>query len=148
MDVWCVYAFILCLCCPVFRERHCDGLITRPRSPTVCVELITELNKRPGPWMVWKSRCEKCKIIWGTYFLGTNAHELGFIFPLVESKQSLTKKLFILDTIKTKCSSCEVLQRGQNTIPPRHVRLESRPGLCISWRVSQVLFSLSGQIYG
>jgi hypothetical protein len=19
MDVWCVYAFILCLCCPVFR---------------------------------------------------------------------------------------------------------------------------------
>jgi hypothetical protein len=36
MDVWCVYAFIMCLCCPVFRQRPCDGLITRPRSPTVC----------------------------------------------------------------------------------------------------------------
>jgi hypothetical protein len=28
----------LCLCCPVYRERPCDGLITRPRSPTVCVK--------------------------------------------------------------------------------------------------------------
>jgi hypothetical protein len=36
MDVWCVYVFILCLCCPVCRQWPCDGLITRPRSPTVC----------------------------------------------------------------------------------------------------------------
>jgi hypothetical protein len=36
MDVWCVYVFILCLCCPVFRYWPCDGLITRPKSPTVC----------------------------------------------------------------------------------------------------------------
>jgi hypothetical protein len=36
MDVWCVYAFILCLCCPVFMYRPCDGLITCSRSPTVC----------------------------------------------------------------------------------------------------------------
>jgi hypothetical protein len=35
-DVWCVYAFILCLCCPVYRQGPCDELITRPRSPTVC----------------------------------------------------------------------------------------------------------------
>jgi hypothetical protein len=36
MEVWYAYVFILCLCCPVFRWRPCDGLITRPRSPTVC----------------------------------------------------------------------------------------------------------------
>jgi hypothetical protein len=36
MDVWCVYVFILCLCCPVFRTRPCDELITRQRSPTDC----------------------------------------------------------------------------------------------------------------
>jgi hypothetical protein len=35
MDVWCVYVFILGLCCPVFRQRPCDGLITRPRSPII-----------------------------------------------------------------------------------------------------------------
>jgi hypothetical protein len=31
-----VYAFILCLRCPMFRSRPCDELITRPRSPTIC----------------------------------------------------------------------------------------------------------------
>jgi hypothetical protein len=31
-------AFILCLCCPVCRQRPCDGLITRPISPTICVK--------------------------------------------------------------------------------------------------------------
>jgi hypothetical protein len=36
MDVSYVYSFILCLCCPVYRSRPCDELITRPRSPTVC----------------------------------------------------------------------------------------------------------------
>jgi hypothetical protein len=36
MDVWFVYVFFLCLCCPVFRQRPCDGLITRPRRPTIC----------------------------------------------------------------------------------------------------------------
>jgi hypothetical protein len=44
-----VYAFILCLCWPVCRERPCDGLIARPRSPTVSVKKITKLKKRPGP---------------------------------------------------------------------------------------------------
>jgi hypothetical protein len=29
-------------------NHYCDGLITRQRSPTVCVKMITELNKRPG----------------------------------------------------------------------------------------------------
>jgi hypothetical protein len=43
-----VCAFILCLCCPVYRKRPCDWLITRPRSPTVCVKKITILKKRPG----------------------------------------------------------------------------------------------------
>jgi hypothetical protein len=34
----CLCAFILCLCCPVYRQRPCDWLITRPRSPTVCMK--------------------------------------------------------------------------------------------------------------
>jgi hypothetical protein len=50
MDVWCVYVFILCLRYPVLRLRPCVGLITRPRSPTVC-KMIMKLKKkqRPGP---------------------------------------------------------------------------------------------------
>jgi hypothetical protein len=32
-----VCAFILRLCCPVCRQRPCDGLIPCPRSPTNCV---------------------------------------------------------------------------------------------------------------
>jgi hypothetical protein len=31
-----VCAFILCLCCPVRRQRPCDGLITRRRSLNDC----------------------------------------------------------------------------------------------------------------
>jgi hypothetical protein len=46
MDVWCVYAFILCLSCPVFRQRPCDELITRPKSPTVC-KIIKKLRNKP-----------------------------------------------------------------------------------------------------
>jgi hypothetical protein len=34
-DVWCVYAFILCLRCPVCRQRPCDGLIPHKRSTIV-----------------------------------------------------------------------------------------------------------------
>jgi hypothetical protein len=30
-------AFILCFCCSVYRQRPCDTLIPRPRSPTDCV---------------------------------------------------------------------------------------------------------------
>jgi hypothetical protein len=48
MNVWCVDVFILFLCCPVFRQKPCDELITRPRSPTVC-KIIMNLKKRPGP---------------------------------------------------------------------------------------------------
>jgi hypothetical protein len=33
----CLCAFILCLCCSVCRQRPCDWLITRSRSPTDCV---------------------------------------------------------------------------------------------------------------
>jgi hypothetical protein len=36
MAVWCVYVYILRLCCPEFRQRPWDELITRPRSTTVC----------------------------------------------------------------------------------------------------------------
>jgi hypothetical protein len=39
----CLYAFVLCLSCPVFRP--CFGLITRPRSPTI-VNRIKNLKKQ------------------------------------------------------------------------------------------------------
>jgi hypothetical protein len=45
MDDWYVYVFIVCLCCPVFRQRPCDELITRPRSPTVCK--MIKMEKQP-----------------------------------------------------------------------------------------------------
>jgi hypothetical protein len=34
----CLCTSLFCLCCPVCRWRSCDGLITRPRSPTVGVK--------------------------------------------------------------------------------------------------------------
>jgi hypothetical protein len=37
----CLCAFILCLCCPVCRQRPCLGLIPRPRSPADCLRLRT-----------------------------------------------------------------------------------------------------------
>jgi hypothetical protein len=33
-----MYAFILCLCCPLLRWSPCYGPITRPRSPIDCVD--------------------------------------------------------------------------------------------------------------
>jgi hypothetical protein len=42
-------AFILCLCCSVYRLRPCDGLITLPRSRTISAKKITKLKKSPGP---------------------------------------------------------------------------------------------------
>jgi hypothetical protein len=41
--------FILCLCCPVFKYKPCDELITRPRSPTVCKMIMKLKNQRTGP---------------------------------------------------------------------------------------------------
>jgi hypothetical protein len=49
MDVWCGYAFILCLCCPVFRYRPCDGLITRPMSPTIYEKWLRNWIRVQGP---------------------------------------------------------------------------------------------------
>jgi hypothetical protein len=47
MNVWCVCACVfLSLCCPLFRYRPCDELITRPRSPTVC-KMIKKLINQP-----------------------------------------------------------------------------------------------------
>jgi hypothetical protein len=48
MEVWCVYVFILCLCCPVCRYRPCDGLITRSRSPTVCEKWLRNWIRGQG----------------------------------------------------------------------------------------------------
>jgi hypothetical protein len=55
----CLCAFILCLYCSVCRYPPCDGHIPRPRSPIVCVKMITEVNKRPGPCLGWKRHWEK-----------------------------------------------------------------------------------------
>jgi hypothetical protein len=44
-----VYVFILCLCCPVFRQRPCDEQVTRPGSPTICKMIMKLKNQRPGP---------------------------------------------------------------------------------------------------
>jgi hypothetical protein len=44
-DFCCVYAFILCLCCPVFAT----GLSPIQGVLPFVKEMITELNKRPGP---------------------------------------------------------------------------------------------------
>jgi hypothetical protein len=48
MDVWCVYVFILCLYCPVFRQRSCDELITHPSNTTVCKMIMKLKNQRLG----------------------------------------------------------------------------------------------------
>jgi hypothetical protein len=56
----CMRLFCVCV---VLCLAPCDGLITRPRSPTVCEEMIMELNKRPGPWMGWKSHWKKMLLL-------------------------------------------------------------------------------------
>jgi hypothetical protein len=43
-----MFAFFLCLCCSVYRQRLYDGLIPRPRSPTDWVDQETK-KKRPRP---------------------------------------------------------------------------------------------------
>jgi hypothetical protein len=37
--------FILCLCCPVCRQRPCGGLVTRPRSPTNCKKYYENIRE-------------------------------------------------------------------------------------------------------
>jgi hypothetical protein len=49
MDV-CVRLFCVCVVVCV-GSGLATRLITRPRSPTVCIKKITELKKRPGPLM-------------------------------------------------------------------------------------------------
>jgi hypothetical protein len=44
-----VCAFILRLCCPVCKQRPCDGLITRPRSPTDCLKRDYETEEETRP---------------------------------------------------------------------------------------------------
>jgi hypothetical protein len=62
-----MYAFILCLCCSVYVAalRRADPPSEELYRPW---KMITELNKRPGPWMGWKSYCEK-KTLRGHYFV-------------------------------------------------------------------------------
>jgi hypothetical protein len=44
-----VYVFILYFCCPVFRSRPCDELITRPKSPNFCKMIMKLKNQMLGP---------------------------------------------------------------------------------------------------
>jgi hypothetical protein len=46
-----VCAFILCLYCPVCNQLPCDGLITRPRSPTVCVVFFFKFRVVGWDWV-------------------------------------------------------------------------------------------------
>jgi hypothetical protein len=47
-----VCAFILCLCCPVYRYLPCDGLITRPVSPIAQKRAVEPLmNEWMNEWM-------------------------------------------------------------------------------------------------
>jgi hypothetical protein len=75
MDVWGVYVFILCLCCPVFRKRPCDELITRPRSPTVCKNdhetVKAEARAQGGCTASEKKKRIKCSTLPAIYFSAT-----------------------------------------------------------------------------
>jgi hypothetical protein len=51
---------LFCLCCPVFRYRPCDELITRPSNPTVRKMTMTLKNQRLGS----KGAVEPVKKIW------------------------------------------------------------------------------------
>jgi hypothetical protein len=60
-----VYMRLFCVCVVLCLGR---GLATswsiiRPRSPIVCEKMITELNKRHGSWMGWKSHCKKSYLV-------------------------------------------------------------------------------------
>jgi hypothetical protein len=50
---------LFCVCVFLCLRRPCDWLITRPRRTSICEKMITELNKRPRPWMDWKSPWKK-----------------------------------------------------------------------------------------
>jgi hypothetical protein len=60
-------AFILCLCCSVYRWWPWDGLIPRPRSPTVCELLIW--NRIRGLGAEWAGRATEKKVSqkWRSY---------------------------------------------------------------------------------
>jgi hypothetical protein len=69
MDVGRVYAFILCLCCPVFRQRPRDELITRPRSPTVCKKWLRNWIRGQGPeWALRAIEKKNREILEGILF--------------------------------------------------------------------------------
>jgi hypothetical protein len=59
MNIWYVYAFILCLCCPVCRQRPCDWLITRTRSRTVCEKWLRNCLRGQGPEWAGKAIAKK-----------------------------------------------------------------------------------------
>jgi hypothetical protein len=83
---------LVCVCVySVFRQRSCDELITRPRSPTVCKMIIKLKNQRPGPKGAleqWKNlrpesilSNEKTRAIWISeiYFQPSNSIS-SFVF--------------------------------------------------------------------
>jgi hypothetical protein len=63
-----LYVFILCLCCPVFRQRPCDELITHPRSPAVCKMIMKLKIRGQGPRGLQSQR-KKNDIKYGTGFV-------------------------------------------------------------------------------
>jgi hypothetical protein len=57
-----LYAFILCFCCPVLTSGLATSWSLVQGDLPYVKKMITKLNKRPGPWMGWKSHWKK--IIW------------------------------------------------------------------------------------
>jgi hypothetical protein len=90
MNVWCVYVFILCLCCPVFRQRPCDELVTRPRSPTVCKSDHETEKQRPGP----KGAAEPVKKM--KFYLSTTNLQAGQFSSIGYEEQSLSTYYYCL----------------------------------------------------
>jgi hypothetical protein len=59
MDICCVYAFILCLACPVFFGSGLGTDWSLVQGVLPSVKMITELNKRPRPRMGWRASVKK-----------------------------------------------------------------------------------------
>jgi hypothetical protein len=79
----CVYSL---LCCPVFRQRPCDGLITHPRSPTVCEKWLRKRIKGQGPEWAGRAVGKKKKIsVWFTEHFHCPSRVLSYAYECTEA---------------------------------------------------------------
>jgi hypothetical protein len=57
MDVWCLRLFCVCVVLCIGSGLATGWSLLQGVTPSV--KMITELKKRPGPWMGWKSHCKR-----------------------------------------------------------------------------------------